>query len=188
MKYFIDYDKERKYNTPCFIRGIIILKLFLRKYMNIINKVILVGHVGQDPEVRYTPDGTTITNISLATSEIWQDKFTGEKKERIEWHRVVLWGKKAEIARDSFRKGAKIYIEGILRTRKWKDQEGLEQSITAVIVNVDGCIKMLENFYKEVVGSTNTNNKRSNGWVENQYSDQGVKFSQTMEFDDNTLI
>ncbi|STL49480.1 single-strand binding protein [Escherichia coli] len=87
-----------------------------------VNKVILVGNLGQDPEVRYMPNGGAVANITLATSESWRDKATGEMKEQTEWHRVVLFGKLAEVASEYLRKGSQVYIEGQLRTRKWTDQ------------------------------------------------------------------
>jgi single-strand DNA-binding protein len=87
-----------------------------------VNKVILVGNLGQDPEVRYMPSGGAVANITLATSESWRDKATGEMKEQTEWHRVVLFGKLAEVAGEYLRKGSQVYIEGQLRTRKWTDQ------------------------------------------------------------------
>ncbi|WP_252184272.1 single-stranded DNA-binding protein, partial [Escherichia coli] len=86
-----------------------------------VNKVILVGNLGQDPEVRYMPNGGAVANITLATSESWRDKATGEMKEQTEWHRVVLFGKLAEVASEYLRKGSQVYIEGQLRTRKWTD-------------------------------------------------------------------
>lgn len=87
-----------------------------------INKVILVGNLGRDPETRYTPDGAAVTNLTLATSEGWKDKQSGEMQERTEWHRVVMYGRLAEIAAEYLKKGAKIYIEGKLRTSKWQDK------------------------------------------------------------------
>jgi single-strand DNA-binding protein len=87
-----------------------------------INKVILVGNLGQDPETRTTPGGTTVTNLRIATSESWRDKQTGEQKEQTEWHTVVLWNKLGEIAAEYLRKGSQVYIEGRLRTRKWQDK------------------------------------------------------------------
>ncbi|MBA3183355.1 single-stranded DNA-binding protein SSB1, partial [Salmonella enterica] len=87
-----------------------------------VNKVILVGNLGQDPEVRYIPNGSAVATLSLATSESWRDKQSGEQKEVTEWHRVVIFGKLAEIAGEYLRKGSQVYIEGQLRTRKWTDQ------------------------------------------------------------------
>lgn len=108
-----------------------------------VNKVILVGNLGQDPEVRYMPSGGAVANITLATSESWRDKATGEMKEQTEWHRVVLFGKLAEVAGEYLRKGSQVYIEGQLRTRKWTDQAGAEKYTTEVVVNVGGTMQML---------------------------------------------
>lgn len=108
-----------------------------------INKVILIGHLGQDPEVRYTPGGNVVTNLTLATSEAWRDKITGEHKEVTEWHRVVLFGKVGEIAGQYLRKGSLVYIEGQLRTRKWQDQSGQDKYTTEIIVNSTGTLHML---------------------------------------------
>lgn len=101
-----------------------------------VNKVILVGNLGQDPEVRYMPNGGAVANITLATSEAWRDKQTGENKEVTEWHRVVLFGKLAEVAGEYLRKGSQVYIEGQLRTRKWQGADGQDRYTTEVVVNV----------------------------------------------------
>ena len=93
-----------------------------------VNKVILVGNLGQDPEVRYMPSGGAVANFTLATSESWRDKQTGEMKEQTEWHRVVLFGKLAEVAGEYLRKGSQVYIEGQLRTRKWQDKDHSRRS------------------------------------------------------------
>jgi len=108
-----------------------------------VNKVILVGNLGKDPEVRYMPNGGAVANITLATSESWRDKQTGETKEKTEWHRVVLFGKLAEVAGEYLRKGSQIYIEGKLATRKWQDQSGQERYTTEIHVNVGGTMQML---------------------------------------------
>jgi single-strand DNA-binding protein len=100
--------------------------------MSSVNKVILVGHLGRDPEVRYSSDGTAFANVSIATSEQWKDKQTGEKKERTEWHKLVFAGKLAEIVGEYLKKGAQIYVEGKLQTRKWTDKEGVEKYTTEV--------------------------------------------------------
>lgn len=100
-----------------------------------VNKVILIGNIGQDPEVRYTPGGSAITNISVATSEAWKDKQTGQSQERTEWHRVVFFNRLAEIAGEYLRKGSKVYIEGSLRTRKWQDQQGQDRYTTEIVAN-----------------------------------------------------
>lgn len=108
-----------------------------------VNKVILVGNLGQDPEVRYMPSGGAVANITIATSESWRDKQTGEQKEQTEWHRVVLFGKLAEVAGEYLKKGSQVYIEGQLRTRKWTDSSGVEKYTTEVVVNVGGTMQML---------------------------------------------
>ena len=97
-----------------------------------INKVILVGNLGADPETKYGPSGDAITNLRIATSEIWTDKNTGQKQERTEWHRVVVFKKLAEIAAEYLRKGSQVYIEGSLRTRKWQDKEGQDRYTTEI--------------------------------------------------------
>lgn len=109
-----------------------------------INKVILVGNLGQDPEVRYTPNGSAVTSLSLATSESWKDKNTGQMQEKTEWHRISLFGKLAEIAGEYLRKGSQIYIEGKLQTRKWQDKQGQDRYTTEVVVDgFSGVMQML---------------------------------------------
>ena len=98
-----------------------------------INKVILVGNLGNDPEHRVLPSGGGVTNISLATSESWKDKTSGEQKERTEWHRVVFFNRLSEIAAEYLRKGSKVYVEGTLRTRKWQDQSGQDRYTTEIV-------------------------------------------------------
>ena len=100
-----------------------------------INKVILVGNLGGDPETRYTANGAAITNITVATSESWRDKQTGENQDRTEWHRVVFFNRLAEIAGEYLRKGRQVYIEGSLRTRKWQDQSGQDRWTTEIVAN-----------------------------------------------------
>lgn len=100
-----------------------------------INKVILIGNLGQDPEVRYMPQGGAVANLTVATSESWNDKATNERKEQTEWHRVVIYNRLAEIAGEYLRKGSKIYVEGKLKTRKWQDKEGVERYTTEVVAN-----------------------------------------------------
>lgn len=108
-----------------------------------VNKVILVGNLGQDPEVRYMPGGGAVANISIATSESWKDKATGEQKEKTEWHRVVIFGKLAEIAGEYLKKGSQVYIEGALQTRKWTDQASVEKYTTEIVVAMNGVMQML---------------------------------------------
>jgi len=100
-----------------------------------VNKVIVVGNLGQDPETRYMPSGDAVTNISVATSESWKDKQSGEKKERTEWHRIVMFGRLAEIAAEYLHKGSQVYIEGKLRTNKWKDKDGNDRYTTEIIAD-----------------------------------------------------
>ncbi|MEJ9395270.1 single-stranded DNA-binding protein [Escherichia coli] len=107
-----------------------------------INKVILVGRLGKDPEVRYIPNGGAVANLQVATSESWRDKQTGEIREQTEWHRVVLFGKLAEVAGEYLRKGAQVYIEGQLRTRSWEDN-GITRYVTEILVKTTGTMQML---------------------------------------------
>ncbi len=100
-----------------------------------VNKVILVGNLGQDPEVKYMPSGQAVCNISIATTDSWSDKTSGEKQERTEWHRVVFFRRLAEIAGEYLRKGSQVYIEGRLQTRKWQDQSGADKYTTEIIAN-----------------------------------------------------
>lgn len=109
-----------------------------------VNKVILVGNLGQDPEIRYMPSGGAVANITIATSESWRDKATGEQREKTEWHRVSLFGKLAEVAGEYLRKGSQVYIEGQLQTRKWQDQNGQDRFTTEVVVQgFNGVMQML---------------------------------------------
>lgn len=108
-----------------------------------LNKVEIIGNLGQDPEVRYLPSGGAVANLSIATTEKWKDKATGEPKEQTEWHRVVIFGKLAEIAGEYLRKGSKVFIEGGLRTRKWTDQQGVERYTTEINVGINGKLIML---------------------------------------------
>ncbi|WP_165310998.1 single-stranded DNA-binding protein [Vibrio ziniensis] len=121
-----------------------------------VNKVILVGNLGSDPEVRYMPSGGAVANITIATSETWRDKSSGQQREKTEWHRVTLYGKLAEVAGEHLRKGSQVYIEGQLQTRKWQDQSGQDRFSTEVVVQgYNGVMQML--------GS-----KRDQGWGQSQ--------------------
>jgi len=100
-----------------------------------INKVILIGNLGQDPEVKYMPNGGAVTNVTIATSDSWKDKNTGEQKEKTEWHRVVFFQRLAEIVGEYLKKGSKVYIEGKLQTRKWQDQSGNDRYTTEIIAS-----------------------------------------------------
>ncbi|RKQ40278.1 single-stranded DNA-binding protein SSB1 [Enterobacter sp. R1(2018)] len=145
-----------------------------------VNKVILVGNLGQDPEVRYMPNGGAVANITLATSESWRDKQTGETKEKTEWHRVVLFGKLAEVAGEYLRKGSQVYIEGALQTRKWTDQAGVEKYTTEVVVNVGGTMQMLGGRAGGGAGAPaggGNGGQQQGGWGQPQQPQGGNQFS-----------
>ena len=108
-----------------------------------VNKVILVGNLGKDPETRYAPNGDAICNITVATTDSWKDKATGEKKEMTEWHRVAFFGRLAEIAGQYLRKGSAVYVEGSLRTRKWQGQDGQDRYTTEIVVDINGNMQLL---------------------------------------------
>ena len=156
-----------------------------------VNKVILVGNLGQDPEVRYLPNGGAVANITLATSESWRDKATGEQKEQTEWHRVVLFGKLAEVAGEYLRKGSQVYIEGQLRTRKWTDQSGVEKYTTEVLVNVGGVMQMLggkQGSNEQSTTPRNNNQQRSQpAQQQSQHSEPPMDFSDDIPFAPVTL-
>ena len=110
-----------------------------------VNKVIILGNLGQDPDVRYTADGRAIVNCNIATSESWKDKQSGEKREKTEWHRVVFFGGVAKVAAEYLKKGSKIYVEGKLQTRQWEDQQGQKKYTTEVVVDgFNGVMQMLD--------------------------------------------
>ncbi|MFL1484782.1 single-stranded DNA-binding protein [Marinobacter sp. LN3S78] len=109
-----------------------------------VNKVILIGNLGQDPETRYTPNGNAVVNLNLATDESYKDRQTGQLVPKTEWHRIVMFGKIAEIAGQYLRKGSKVYIEGKLQTRKWQGQDGQDRYTTEVVVDINGQMQMLD--------------------------------------------
>jgi len=109
-----------------------------------VNKVILIGNLGQDPEVRYTPNGNAVTNLNLATDESYKDRQTGQLVPKTEWHRIVMFGKIAEVAGQYLKKGSKVYIEGKLQTRKWQGQDGQDRYTTEVVVDINGQMQMLD--------------------------------------------
>lgn len=110
-----------------------------------VNKVIILGNLGKDPEVKFMPNGNAVANMTIATSESWKDKQTGEAKEKTEWHRVVIFGKLAEIAGEYLKKGSKVYIEGALQTRKWQNQQGQDQYTTEIVLQgFGGVMQMLD--------------------------------------------
>ncbi|QNC78732.1 single-stranded DNA-binding protein [Klebsiella quasipneumoniae] len=148
-----------------------------------VNKVIIVGRLGQDPEVRYAPSGAAFANLSVATSEQWRDKQTGEQKELTEWHRVVISGKLAEIAGEYLRKGSEVYLEGKLRTRKWTDQSGTEKYTTEIQVGINGTMQMLGG---KQGGGEQTHAPRNNGQPQRQAPQQHSLHSEPpMDFDDD---
>ncbi len=124
--------------------------------MSSVNKVILVGNLGNDPETRYMPDGSAVTNISVATSESWKDKQSGEKHEQTEWHRVAFFGKIAEIAAQYLKKGSKVYIEGRIKTTKYQDNNGIDKYSTSIIAKE---MKMLDSKSKD--GQVGQNNNQA---------------------------
>ena len=100
-----------------------------------VNKVIIVGRLGKDPEVRYTPNGQAVANFTVATSENWTDKTSGQKQEKTEWHRIVVWGRLAELCRDYLKKGRQVYVDGRLQTRSWDDKDGVKKYTTEIIAS-----------------------------------------------------
>ncbi|MFQ0991365.1 single-stranded DNA-binding protein [Gilliamella apicola] len=150
-----------------------------------INRVILVGNLGRDPEVRYMPNGNAVANFNIATSESWKDKQTGETHDRTEWHRIVVFGKLAEIAGQYLKKGTQVYLEGQLQTRKWQDQSGQDHYTTEVVINpLGGTLQMLgsrENGADDREHSTqNTSSRQQNKNTSAQQSK-----APPMDFDDN---
>ncbi|ADD79488.1 single-stranded DNA-binding protein [Candidatus Riesia pediculicola] len=153
-----------------------------------INKVILIGYLGQDPEIRYMPNGNAVANLSLATSENWKDKQTGEMRERTEWHRVVIFGKLAEVSGEHLRKGSQVYIEGSLQTRKWQDQNGQDRYNTEVIVNIGGTMRMLgtknhQDLSQRDKPSIWEKQKTSEKIVDSSSNEEGKE--ESIEFDDD---
>lgn len=147
-----------------------------------VNKVILIGHLGNDPEIRYMPSGGAVTNLTLATSESWRDKQSGEMKEKTEWHRVCIFSKLAEIAGEYLRKGSQVYIEGSLQTRKWQDQNGKDRYTTEVVVNVGGSMQMLGGNGGNLAGSQKP--QQNQGWGQPQQP-QAPQSEPPMDFSDD---
>ena len=150
-----------------------------------VNKVILVGNCGQDPETRVIPStGASVTNLSVATSESWKDKVTGDQQERTEWHRVVFFNRLAEIAGEYVRKGSKLYIEGSLRTRKWQGQDGQDRYTTEIVGSE---MQMLDSRGSSPSGEfTGSNDQIKNNEFSNQSSSEGSSGSQSLDaFDDD---
>ncbi|BBN80278.1 single-stranded DNA-binding protein [Pseudoalteromonas sp. A25] len=135
-----------------------------------VNKVILVGNLGQDPEVRYMPNGNGVANISIATTDSWKDKNTGQLQERTEWHRVVLFGKLAEVAGEYLRKGSQVYIEGRLQTRKWTDQSGQEKYTTEIVVDMGGQMQMLGGRNEQQGSAPYQGGQQQSNYTQQQYN------------------
>ncbi|MFG6139389.1 single-stranded DNA-binding protein [Halomonas sp. B23F22_10] len=135
-----------------------------------VNKVILIGNLGQDPEVRFTPSGTAVANLNLATTDTWMDRQSGQRQERTEWHRVVMFNKTAEIAQQYLRKGSKVYVEGRLQTRKWQDQNGQDKYSTEIVAND---MQMLDSRGGEMGGG------QPGGFGGGQPRQQGGSYGQT---------
>ncbi|MDR1057594.1 MAG: single-stranded DNA-binding protein [Coxiellaceae bacterium] len=144
-----------------------------------INKVILIGNLGNDPEVRYTPNGSAVATISLATSETWKDKQSGEMQDRTEWHRVVFFSRLAEIVGEYLHKGSKVYVGGSLRTRKWQDKNGVDRYTTEIIANE---MHMLDSR----AANNNTQEKHvTNQTVPTPHSEPEASIAPTSNIDDD---
>ena len=163
-----------------------------------INKVILVGNLGADPEVRFMPNGNAVANITIATSDSWRDKQSGEQREKTEWHRVVLFGKLAEVAGEYLRKGSQVYIEGQLQTRKWQDQSGQDRYSTEVVVQgFNGVMQMLggkqqgqqqqqhQGGWGQPQQPQQRRNQQQSGWGNQQQPPQHQYDEPPMDFDDD---
>ena len=159
-----------------------------------VNKVIIVGTLGNDPEVKYSASGSAIANLSVATSEQWNDKATGEKKEQTEWHRVVIFGKLAEVAGEYLRKGSQVYVEGKLRTRKWIDQSGVEKYTTEIVLQpMNGVMQMIggkssDNGNQQSQQRQQSGSNQQSGWGKPQQPSNTSKppaNEPPMDFDDD---
>ncbi|QJC35932.1 single-stranded DNA-binding protein [Enterobacteriaceae endosymbiont of Donacia cincticornis] len=163
-----------------------------------INKVIIVGFLGKNPEIRYMPNGNPVVNIVVATSDNWKDKNTGENKEKTEWHRIVIFGKLAEISNEYLKKGSQVYIEGSLQTRKWQNQNGQDNYITEIIVSIGGTMQILNNLRnhdnitldkeKKLTKDKNLWNKKSNksNLIENNDNELSInKNENILDFEDD---
>lgn len=149
-----------------------------------INKVILIGYLGQEPETRYMSNGSAITNISIATTESWKDKQTNEFKEKTEWHRIVLFGKLAEIAANYLHKGSQVYLEGSLRTRKWQNQNGENRYTTEIIISVGGSMQILNNRF---ITSSTADTGSSKVTEENFQNDEKLNDKSMLNFEEDDI-
>lgn len=147
-----------------------------------VNKVILIGHLGQDPEIRYMPAGGAVANLTLATSESWRDKQSGEMREKTEWHRVCIFGKLAEVAGEYLKKGSQVYIEGSLQTRKWQDQSGQDRYTTEVVVNIGGSMQMLGGNGGNQAGSQQSARQPQNSQQQAPQNEPPMDFSDDIPF------
>ena len=148
--------------------------------MSGINKCIIVGNLGKDPEVRFLPNGGAVANITVATSESWKDKQTGEQKEKTEWHRVVMFGKLAEISGEYLKKGSKVYLEGQLQTRKWQNSEGQDQYTTEVVLQgFNGVMQMLDS--KGGNQQQQQQQPQNHGHLYGNHQQQPPKFDEDLE-------
>ena len=149
-----------------------------------INKVILVGNLGQDPEIRTMPNGEAVANITVATSESWNDKNTGERREVTEWHRIVFYRRQAEVAGEYLRKGSKVYVEGRLRTRKWQDQNGQDRYTTEIIGDVLQMLDSRQSGDNQDQPSTNNNAyaNAKNGVKPKQQAESADDFNDDIPF------
>lgn len=148
-----------------------------------VNKVILIGNLGQDPEVRYMPSGAAVANVNIATTEVWNDRQSGQRQERTEWHKVVFFNKLAEVVQQYLKKGSKVYIEGKLQTRKWQDQNGIDRYTTEIVSNdmqmLDGRTGDFQGGQNQSAPNQNApaqqgNNQRQNTPAQNAPSPQPV--------------
>jgi len=143
-----------------------------------VNKVIIVGNLGKDPEVRFMPNGGAVANITVATSDTWKDKQTGEQKEKTEWHRVVMFGKLAEIAGEYLKKGSKVYLEGSLQTRKWTNQQGQDQYTTEIVLQgFNGVMQMLDGKSSNQQGGFQQQGQQQGGGFQQQAPQQQGGFA-----------
>lgn len=147
-----------------------------------VNKVILLGNLGNDPDIRHAQNGNAIANLSVATAEQWNDKQTGEKQTRTEWHRVVIFGKLAEVAGQYLRKGSKVYLEGKLQTRKWQDQQGQDRYSTEVVIDINGQMQMLDGGNSQQSSAPAQSNNQSQNFQQPQQQQQSVDFDDEIPF------
>lgn len=143
-----------------------------------VNKVILIGNLGADPEVRYSPNGSAVTNVRLATTDVWRDRQSGEQQERTEWHRVVFFARLAEIAGEYLRKGSKVYIEGRLQTRKWQGQDGQDRYTTEIVASE---MQMLDSRAEGSAGERT----RGGGYQAREPEPQTAQTTPQEDFDDD---